>query len=93
MAAADLKAEVSLTDVVGPICETGDTFARERMLPRVQPGALMAILDAGAYGTVMSSPYNARPRAAEVLVDGSSFSVIRARQTHEALWADEVIPA
>ena len=93
VAAVDITAEVSMTDVVGPICETGDTFARERMLPRVAPGALMAILDAGAYGTVMSSPYNARPRAAEVLVDGSSFSVIRARQTHEALWADEVIPA
>jgi diaminopimelate decarboxylase len=53
----------------------------------------VAILDAGAYGAVMSSPYNARPRAAEVLVDGGSWSTIRPRQTHAALWADEIIPA
>ena len=90
--AADLVAPVSPADVVGPVCETGDTFARERALPRLAPGARVAILDAGAYGAVMSSPYNARPRAAEVMVDGHDWTVIRARQTHDALWADEIVP-
>jgi diaminopimelate decarboxylase len=75
------------------VCETGDTFGRERLLPSLNSGAVVAILDAGAYGAVMSSAYNARPRAAEVLVDGAALSVIRARQPLEALWADEVIPA
>jgi diaminopimelate decarboxylase len=79
-------------DIVGPVCETGDTFARERLLPSLNAGAVVAILDAGAYGAVMSSPYNARPRAAEVLVDGAALTVIRPRQTLEALWAGEVIP-
>jgi diaminopimelate decarboxylase len=83
---------VAPCDVVGPVCETGDTFARERLLPMLAQGALVAILDAGAYGAVMSSPYNARPRAAEVLVDGGVWTTIRPRQTHAALWADEVIP-
>jgi len=93
VSAADAVAPVSACDIVGPICETGDTFARDRALPSLKPGARVAILDAGAYGTVMSSPYNSRPRAAEVLIDGAAWTVIRARQTIEALWADEVIPA
>jgi diaminopimelate decarboxylase len=92
VAAAAAVAPVSGCDIVGPVCETGDTFARARLLPSLDPGAVVAILDAGAYGAVMSSPYNARPRAAEVLVDGASFTVIRPRQTLEALWADEIIP-
>jgi diaminopimelate decarboxylase len=83
----------SACDIVGPVCETGDTFARDRLLPSLNPGARVAILDAGAYGAVMSSPYNARPRAAEVLVDGSAWTVIRPRQPTAALWADEVMPA
>jgi diaminopimelate decarboxylase len=92
VAAAAATASVSPCDIVGPVCETGDTFARERLLPSLDPGAVVAILDAGAYGAVMSSPYNARPRAAEVLVDGAAMTVIRPRQALQALWADEIIP-
>lgn len=64
-------------DVVGPVCETGDFFARDRDLPRIEEGDLVAILDAGAYGMVLSSNYNTRPRPAEVLVSGKSVKVIR----------------
>ena len=92
VAAAAAVAPVSHCDIVGPVCETGDTFARERLLPSLNPGAVVAILDAGAYGAVMSSPYNARPRAAEVLVDGAAMTVIRPRQPLQSLWADEIIP-
>jgi diaminopimelate decarboxylase len=93
LSAADAVALASPCDIVGPVCETGDTFARDRLLPSLTPGARAAILDAGAYGAVMSSAYNARPRAAEVLVDGATWTTIRPRQRLEALWADEVIPA
>ena len=62
--------ETEITDVVGPICETGDFFARDRKLPVVSEGDLLAILDVGAYGSVLGSNYNTRGRAAEVLVDG-----------------------
>lgn len=68
-------------DVVGPICETGDFFARDRQLPEVVEGDLLAILDTGAYGMALSSNYNSRPRAAEVLVDGGSARLIRRRET------------
>jgi len=68
-------------DVVGPICETGDFFARDRELPSMQEGDLLALLDAGAYGMVLASNYNTRPRAAEVLVDGKSAKLIRRRET------------
>ncbi len=68
-------------DVVGPICETGDFFARDRELPAMQEGDLLALLDAGAYGMVLASNYNTRPRPAEVLVDGKSVKVIRQRET------------
>ncbi len=88
----DAAAQHSLADVVGPVCETGDTFARQRALPPLQPQARVAILDTGAYGSVMSSTYNARPLAAQVLVDGGQWAVIRARQPVEALWAGEIIP-
>jgi diaminopimelate decarboxylase len=77
------------TDVVGPICETGDFFARDRQLPVLEPGELVCIGAAGAYGAAMSSNYNTRPRAAEVLVAGNSFTVIRARETYEQLVANE----
>jgi diaminopimelate decarboxylase len=70
-----------IADVVGPICETGDFFARERRLPVATEGDLLAILDAGAYGTVLSSNYNTRGRPAEVLVEGAKASVIRRRET------------
>jgi diaminopimelate decarboxylase len=68
-------------DVVGPICETGDFFARDRELPSMQEGDLLALLDTGAYGMVLASNYNSRPRPAEVLVDGKSVKVIRRRET------------
>jgi diaminopimelate decarboxylase len=85
-------APVSSCDVVGPVCETGDTFARNRGLPMLEPGSLVAFLDAGAYGAAMSSTYNARPLAAEVLVDGARFAVVRERQTQEALLAGQRLP-
>jgi diaminopimelate decarboxylase len=69
-----------ITDIVGPVCETGDFFARDRELPVVDEGDLLAILDAGAYGMVLASNYNTRPRAAEVLVSGKSVKVVRRRE-------------
>ncbi|MCI0394038.1 MAG: diaminopimelate decarboxylase [Chloroflexi bacterium] len=84
-AAGDQAAERYPADVVGPICETGDTLARERPLPAVQPGDLLAILQAGAYGFAMSSNYNGRPKPAEVLVTGSEYQLIRQRQSYEHL--------
>jgi len=69
-----------VTDVVGPVCETGDFFARDRELPIVAEGDRLAILDAGAYGMVLASNYNTRPRPAEVLVNGKSARVIRRRE-------------
>ena len=69
-----------LTDIVGPVCETGDFFARDRTLSPIEEGDLLAILDAGAYGMVLASNYNTRPRAAEVLVSGKSAKVIRKRE-------------
>jgi diaminopimelate decarboxylase len=68
-------------DVVGPVCETGDFLARDRELPIIDEGALLAILDAGAYGMALASNYNTRPRPAEVLVDGKSVKIIRRRET------------
>ncbi|MEX0860113.1 MAG: diaminopimelate decarboxylase [Cucumibacter sp.] len=68
-------------DLVGPVCETGDYFARSRRLPEVRQGDLIAIMGAGAYGAVMASTYNSRPLIAEVLVDGARMHVVRARQT------------
>jgi diaminopimelate decarboxylase len=73
--------ETEITDVVGPICETGDFFARDRKLPLVSEGGLLAILDVGAYGSVLGSNYNTRGRAAEVLVDGAKARVIRRRES------------
>jgi diaminopimelate decarboxylase len=69
-----------ITDVVGPICETGDFFARDRKLPAASEGDLLAILDVGAYGAVLASNYNTRGRAAEVLVDGTRAKVIKRRE-------------
>jgi len=71
--------------VVGPICETGDTFARDRVLPSLQAGDLIAIKNAGAYGASMSSTYNTRPLVPEVLVDGDRMTVIRPRPTYSDL--------
>jgi len=76
-------------DIVGPVCETGDTFAVGRELPRCEAGDLVAILGAGAYGASMASTYNSRPLAAEVLVDDGRYALIRKRQTFDAMIADE----
>lgn len=91
--AAELAAApLELVDVVGPVCESADVLARGRWLPALGPGALVALLDVGAYGAAMSSTYNARPLAAQVMVDGARLDVIRPRQAVEALWADELVP-
>jgi diaminopimelate decarboxylase len=90
--AARAAAPLSPAEVVGPVCETGDTFARGRMLPQLATGDALAFLDAGAYGAVMSSTYNARPLAPEVLVDGARFAVVRERQTHDALLHGQRVP-
>jgi len=82
-------AEIGPYDVVGPICETGDTFARQRNLPRLAPGDLVAFMSAGAYGAVMGSEYNTRPLAPEVLVRGDTFAVVRPRPTYEEMLARE----
>ncbi len=79
-------------DVVGPICETADLFARDRDLPDPKAGDLVAFLGAGAYGAVMSSAYNARPPAPEVLVKGGQWSLVRPRMTDDALIASDRIP-
>jgi diaminopimelate decarboxylase len=78
-----------VVDVVGPICESADFFAKDRALPPVKRGDLVSIFTAGAYGFSMSSNYNARGRAAEVLVDSSEFKLIRRRETYEDLIALE----
>jgi len=85
-------AEREVVDIVGPICETGDFLARDRELPRVEQGDLLAVMSAGAYGFSMSSNYNSRPRVAEVLVDGSHYGIIRRRETFESLIQGETIP-
>jgi diaminopimelate decarboxylase len=77
--------ETILADVVGPVCETGDFLARNREMPAVLPGELMAVSTAGAYGFVLSSNYNSRPRVPEVLVEGDTWRVIRQRETLEDL--------
>jgi diaminopimelate decarboxylase len=72
-------------DVVGPVCESGDFLAKDRRLPRVEPGELLCVFTAGAYGMSMSSQYNSRPRAAEVLVEGDRARLIRRRETYDDL--------
>ena len=76
-----------VVDLVGPICESSDFLARERALPPLEPGDLLAVLHAGAYGYAMSSNYNGHLRPAEVLVEGDTFRVIRRRQTYDDLLA------
>jgi diaminopimelate decarboxylase len=85
-------ASLALADVVGPICETGDTFAVDRELPPLAEGDLLAFTAAGAYGAVMSSTYNSRLLVPEVLVSGDRFAVIRARPTYDALLSLDKIP-
>ncbi len=86
------KGEMIVADVVGPICESGDFFAKDREIPRPQAGDFLAVMSAGAYGFTMSSNYNSHPKAPEILVDGENFYVVRKRESFEDLIQGEVIP-
>jgi diaminopimelate decarboxylase len=86
------EGEATPCDVVGPVCETGDTFARAYMLPPVAEGELVAILNAGAYGAVMASSYNTRPLVPEVLVDGGVARLVRRRVGPEEQIAFDLPP-
>jgi diaminopimelate decarboxylase len=80
-------------DIVGPVCESGDTFAKQRQMPAISPGALVAFRSAGAYGAVMSSEYNTRPLIPEVLVKDDQMAVIRARPTFDEIINRDTVPA
>lgn len=82
-----------MVDIVGPVCESGDFLAKDRSLPNIQPDDLLAVMSAGAYGFVMASNYNSRPRVPEVLVKGGEFHVIRDRETYDDLVKGEIIPS
>jgi diaminopimelate decarboxylase len=82
-------AETGPYDVVGPICETGDTFAKDRTLPELSAGSLVAFMSAGAYGATMSSEYNSRPLVPEVLVKGDRYAVVRPRPSYDEMLARE----
>jgi diaminopimelate decarboxylase len=82
-----------VSDVVGPICESGDFLAKDRLLQQVSPGDYLAVMSAGAYGFSMSSNYNSRPKAAEVMVKGKRHFLIRKRETYEDLIRGETIPS
>ena len=82
-----------LADVVGPVCESGDFLAKDRLMPQVDPGELLAVMSAGAYGFSMASNYNSRTRVPEVLVHDGEFHVIRAREDYSDLVRGETIPA
>ncbi len=82
-------ATLETADIVGPVCESGDFFARDREMAHVEEGELLAILDAGAYGMSLASNYNTRPRAAEVLVSGKRVRLIRRRESVDDLLAPE----
>ena len=84
-----LGGPVENVDVVGPVCESGDFLAKDRELAASEEGDLLAVMSAGAYGFVMSSNYNTRPRAVEVLVDGDRYTIVRRRETYEDLVAGE----
>lgn len=85
-------AETGPQTVVGPVCESSDVFAKDRLLPAVRPGDTLALLDTGAYGAVMSSTYNSRPLAAQVMIENGQWKLVRPRQRVEALWADDSVP-
>jgi diaminopimelate decarboxylase len=86
------KREEVVVDVVGPICESSDFVAKERKMPKVESGELIAVMSAGAYGFSMSTNYNSRPRVAEVLVRDDEMYVIRKRENYEDLVRGEEIP-
>jgi len=87
-----IHADPVKADLVGPVCETGDFFARDRAMPPFEQGELIALMSAGAYGFSMSSNYNSRPRPAEVMVREKQFSIIRAREALEELFRGESVP-
>ena len=90
----ETQAAKSVTvDVVGPVCESGDFLAKDRAMPEVKAGDLLAVMSAGAYGFVMSSNYNSRPRVPEILVRGREIHVIRERESLADLVRGETIPA
>ncbi|OYX01605.1 MAG: diaminopimelate decarboxylase [Caulobacter vibrioides] len=86
------RAGETVYDVVGPVCETGDTFTRDRALPPFAAGDLVAFMSAGAYGAAMASEYNTRPLVPEVLVDGDRYAVIRKRPTYDEMLARDLVP-
>ena len=87
------KAETIVADIVGPICESADFFAKDREIGRPQRGDLLAVMSAGAYGFTMASNYNSHPKAPEILVDGDKYYIVRKRESLEDLINGEVIPA
>lgn len=89
----DSSRRALVADIVGPICESGDCFAKDRQIQEVGEGELIAFMSAGAYGHTMASRYNSRPMAAEVLVKGSAFELVNARETFEQMIAGEKVPA
>jgi diaminopimelate decarboxylase len=93
VAEARRSGPVAKTDVVGPVCETGDFIALERELPEMQPGDLLAVLTAGAYGAVLANTYNSRPLVPEVMVKGGNYAVIRPRPSPSDQFVAERLPA
>jgi diaminopimelate decarboxylase len=89
----DTSRRALVADIVGPICESGDCFAKDRQIQELGEGELLALMSAGAYGYAMASRYNTRPAAAEVMVHGSAFDLVNARETFEQITANERIPA
>ena len=90
--APESEAPVERVDVVGPICESGDLFAEQRPMPPLSVGDLVAFMTAGAYGAVMSSTYNTRPLAPEVMVKGDAYQVVRPRLSYDTLIGQDVVP-
>ena len=86
------KACTAKYDVVGPICESGDYIAHDRILPDPQVGDILAVYNAGAYGFSMSSVYNSRPRCCEVLVNNGKAELIREAETMEDIWRHQIVP-
>jgi diaminopimelate decarboxylase len=85
-----VSAKKEVVDVVGPVCESGDFFARDREISKVEEGDLLAVMDTGAYGMALASNYNTRPRPAEVVVSGKSVKVIRRREKVRELYSAEL---
>jgi len=86
------RSDLITADLVGPVCETGDFFAKDRKMPPFKPGDLIAVMSAGAYGFTMASNYNSRPRPPEIMVKGGTYSIIRERETYDDLINGEMIP-